>query len=262
MRKAGEQAYRDVRSAQVDVDVTQDMTRRAQDAPPLSEEAPAKAAGRMDRRSKRSRALLREALALEIEAVGIENLTVSGLTERADLNRRTFYSHYRDVYDLVEQCQQEMLDELGELLAQVKGTTLDGLYAALMRGEGWPGAEIVFTFVRDNAQFMSAMLGVKGDPLFQAHLKELVVSQFYERLMTGIDDHVYGTLFNYYVEHSISAQLGVLQRWIETGMKESPAYMARVATALQFIRPGDLYGRPIENEPFALLQLFSGMRGE
>lgn len=217
---------------------------------------------KMDRRSKRSRALLRDALSQEIEETGIENITVSALAERADLNRRTFYTHFKDIPDFISQCQQEILDELAEVLNDIKLSTLDEMYAALKRGEGWPGAEVIFTFMKDNYEFMSAMLGPNGDPAFQLKLSEVVVSQFYDRLMSGIDDVVQKTMFDYYVEYSVSAQLGILILWLQRGAKESPRYMARLATALQFVRPGDLYGRPLENEPFSFLELFAGLVDE
>ncbi|MBQ6524824.1 MAG: TetR family transcriptional regulator C-terminal domain-containing protein, partial [Atopobiaceae bacterium] len=43
-----------------------------------------------------------------------------------------------------------------------------------------------------------------------------------------------------------SAEVGVLVRWLTTGMTESPEIMSRLMTALMFVRPGDLYGRPID----------------
>ena len=53
-------------------------------------------------------------------------------------------------------------------------------------------------------------------------------------------------VFDYYLTFVISAEVGVLVRWLTTGMAESPEIMACMMTALMFVRPGDLYGRPIE----------------
>jgi hypothetical protein len=52
--------------------------------------------------------------------------------------------------------------------------------------------------------------------------------------------------FDYYLTFVISAEVGVLVRWLTTGMTESDGIMARIMTALLFVRPGDLYGRPID----------------
>ena len=40
--------------------------------------------------------------------------------------------------------------------------------------------------------------------------------------------------------------VGMIQRWFERGLTESPEAMARIMTVIAFVRPGDLYGQPID----------------
>lgn len=217
---------------------------------------------KMDRRSVRSRALLRDALTQEIESAGIEHLTVSGLAERADVTRRTFYAHYKDVPELLASYEQELLEELAQLLEEIKYATIDDLYEALKEGNGYPGADRIFAFVKDHASIMRVLLGEKGDLQFQKAFKDLVYDQFVSRLMNGINLSVLGPIFDYYAAYAISAQLGIMQQWLMSDMKESPQEMARIATALMFARPGDLYGHRIEEEPFAILGVIKMLEGE
>ncbi len=210
---------------------------------------------KLDRRSIRTRAKLREALAQETLQHGIEGVTVSSLTERADINRRTFYSHFKDVPDLIDQCETEALQELVAMLDSVKDTSLDELFAALKRGEGYPGAETVFTFLQEHANFMQAMLGPKGDGNLCIRLKDIIWAHLKNRFLKGVDPRVLGPVFNYYVEYNISAVLGVIQRWLATGMQESPKEMGRIVTVIMFVRPGDLYGKPLEEQTFSLFSL-------
>ena len=44
---------------------------------------------------------------------------------------------------------------------------------------------------------------------------------------------------DYYVAFYANAYLGVICRWIETGMEESSEEMARIAVRLLFIKPGE-----------------------
>ena len=55
----------------------------------------------MDRRVRRTRAQLRQALTALLREKDLKDITVRELTDRADVNRGTFYSHYQDVYDMV-----------------------------------------------------------------------------------------------------------------------------------------------------------------
>ncbi len=63
-----------------------------------------------DRRSTRSKNMLRTALAQLIEERGLDVFSVSDLTERADLNRGTFYAHYKDKDDLLHCFEEEIFD--------------------------------------------------------------------------------------------------------------------------------------------------------
>lgn len=71
---------------------------------------------REDRRTRRTRSALQQALvALALER-GYTPLTVEEIAERADVGRATFYTHYRDKDELFEAVVRTLLDELRELL--------------------------------------------------------------------------------------------------------------------------------------------------
>ncbi len=63
--------------------------------------------------------MLRDTLVEVMNEKSIENITVKDLTERADLNRGTFYLHYSDLFDLLEQSENEMIQEMSELLSKI-----------------------------------------------------------------------------------------------------------------------------------------------
>ena len=70
-----------------------------------------------DRRSLRSQRALRQALASELAESGdLSRINVASLTERAGLTRRTFYSHYRDIPDFINQIEDDLLVEIREHL--------------------------------------------------------------------------------------------------------------------------------------------------
>ena len=67
-----------------------------------------------------------------------------------------------------------------------------------------------------------------------------------DRASEGLVPLASGAFFEYYLTFAISAEVGVLVRWLTSGMHESVEVMARIMTALMFVRPGDLYGRKID----------------
>ena len=49
-----------------------------------------------------------------------EKITVTDIVNRADINRSTFYAHYRDIYAVVEEIQDEIVNCSVELLSALK----------------------------------------------------------------------------------------------------------------------------------------------
>ncbi len=66
----------------------------------------------MDRRVERTRNRLRTAVLELAETQDLAELTVHDITRRAGVNRATYYQHYRDKDELIEQTIDELLHEI------------------------------------------------------------------------------------------------------------------------------------------------------
>lgn len=200
----------------------------------------------INRRSRRTRTALRDALAAEIQATGdLSQVTVTAVTDRADVTRRTFYSHYRDIPDLVRCIEDEALEEMRPYVARISETTLDQLKVALDHFEPCPGSIEMLNYFKKNGSYLAALLGDGGDPAFSKRLSDMVREQAHDRVAEGFIVPHADMLVDYYLAFVISAEVGVLVRWLSAGMRESIDFVARMMTAMLFVRPGDLYGRPI-----------------
>ena len=84
-----------------------------------------------DRRFLKNKAIIRRAfIELTIEK-GIENMTITELTKRADINRMTFYSHYDMIEDIFQEFIDDMETELDNLIQQQKKIDYDLLFQLL-----------------------------------------------------------------------------------------------------------------------------------
>lgn len=69
-----------------------------------------------------------------IELIGekksIEAITVGELAERADIAKSTFYNHYSDIYEVAEEFENELIDNLSSVLSEIEAddTTEYGIY--------------------------------------------------------------------------------------------------------------------------------------
>src|SRR5258708_27883336 len=111
-----------------------------------------------DLRVRRTRKLLQQAfIELTVEK-GFAALTVRDITERAMVNRSTFYRHYLDKYDLRDQ----YMNEIHELTAS----------------QDAPGPLNLLKHIQQLAGFYRMMLGPQGDPRFAQRFRQNTEKRF------------------------------------------------------------------------------------
>ncbi|MFI3142256.1 MAG: TetR-like C-terminal domain-containing protein [Clostridia bacterium] len=64
-----------------------------------------------DRRVRRTKKNLRDNLFVLLNAKPINQITVTQLTNLADINRSTFYLYYNDIYDMIDKIHEEIYIE-------------------------------------------------------------------------------------------------------------------------------------------------------
>lgn len=69
-----------------------------------------------DRRVKRTKKLLRDSLFSLLQEKSINEITVTELTDVADINRATFYFYYTDIFDMLDQIQNEAYELFEDVL--------------------------------------------------------------------------------------------------------------------------------------------------
>lgn len=73
---------------------------------------------KQDRRVIRSKMRMREALISLMQEKLFPEITARDITDRADLNRATFYLHYNNVFDLLEELEEETVSEFARMLEE------------------------------------------------------------------------------------------------------------------------------------------------
>lgn len=111
----------------------------------------------------RSREMIQKAflgLLLEKE---IEKISVTDIVNRANLNRGTFYAHYKYPRAVLEQIESEIIDKMLEFLNELNYTNFfHNPMPLLLR---------VASHLEDNLDFYQTLLKTKGSEQFLAKLK-------------------------------------------------------------------------------------------
>lgn len=198
-------------------------------APPLN----------VDPRIARSKQALEEAFVALIEEKGLDAITVGDLCARAGLNRGTFYNHYRDKEALLLELENALLAELTRFEQALRNVELRDLVRFRIAKRPIPFLVELFDSLRAHGPFLHAALGPGGDVSFGPKLRDAICTDL---VMSALNEHYRANptpFVGYYVSFYASAYLGVITRWVETGMQESSEDMARIAMRLLFIKPGE-----------------------
>lgn len=188
-----------------------------------------------DRRTIRTKKMIRSALGELIEEKGFINISVTDLTQRADINRGTFYLHYVDKYDLLEKTEDEIIQEIEEETRHLDSVNMMNIDTT---NEPLPFMVKLFEYFRENSAIIKSILGSKGDPTFDRKIKKFIETNLFEKQKSksfNVDQAVISE--EYFIPYILSADLGVIQHWLEKGMKESPEEMALMLARMSLLGP-------------------------
>jgi AcrR family transcriptional regulator len=159
----------------------------------------------MDRRIKKTQLLLKETLTTLMEQKELRNITVRELTDLANINRGTFYLHYLDIYDMIEQFEEEIVSDLLGIVE--KNSPISADYYIL------PVLIQVIEYLYNDMRFCKAMLGKNGDLQFLEKLKTTMMKQ--TRGSLPINQKKYDeTFIRFLTVFIVSGGAGVFQEWL------------------------------------------------
>ena len=177
-----------------------------------------------DRRVKYTKMILKQTLITLLQQKPVDKITVKEICDLADLNRSTFYAHFKDPHDLLRQIEEELM---GELNTHLKKLTFVG-----DENETFQLMKTIFEYVVDNADLCRALMGEYGDISFQKEIMMIIQEQKMEEWMHH--ERFDPELVEYFTLFSVNGSIGVIQKWLQSGMKKSASEMADLIMKLTY----------------------------
>jgi AcrR family transcriptional regulator len=166
-----------------------------------------------DRRVRRTRRALHEALIALVLERGYERLTVQDVLDRADVGRSTFYAHYRDKEALLTATFDDMREQLRR--------EVDAPAPAGRPDPGRP-AELIFEHAAANRRVYRALCGRQGGSAVQRHLHRMVR----EMVAESLHDYDPALPADVVAEFHAGATLSLLVWWIDRDFPHDPGWLA------------------------------------
>lgn len=139
----------------------------------------------------------------------IDRISIKEITDRAQLNRGTFYVYYKDIYDLLEKTEDELI---AELVLKVRD-----IIPRILREENVEPFLPPLEFYEKYSKFLKILLGVNGDPKFIHKIKTIMKKTLREMLNKEQIPEVKN--MDYMMEFVASAQIGIISLWLANDME-------------------------------------------
>lgn len=172
---------------------------------------------KLDRRKKYTRMVLKDSLMTLLKTKQLSSITVKEICEQADVNRSTFYSHYQDSFNLMEQIEEEIIIDLNTYLNQ---------YNFAKEEESLQMTEKLLEYVASKYDTCQTLLNENNDPSFERRIME-VAQEF---LIKNWTDHhgIDSAISEYAGAFLIGGGVNVMKRWLANNMDRSPKRIAKL----------------------------------
>ncbi len=159
----------------------------------------------------------------------ISQITITEICKRADINRGTFYLHYRDVYHLLECLQEEIYKQTMEIL-----TTKEGLCES-----GGGLTSLLQAFQEQKSLYHLLLLGESGRHLFTRIILEMYTgaisiqptdssiasNKLTEQSKLEMKD------MDYHYTYMVYGAMGVINQWLESGAEQPVEEIAQIISS-------------------------------
>ncbi len=158
-----------------------------------------------DSRVRRTKKLIRQGLTELAKEKSITKITVKELTDLIEINRGTFYLHYKDIFDLVECLEAELYQEFEKIISSI---TIDAVKESPI-----DELERICVFVKKNADLVGTLVGEHGDAQFVNKIGDLTnktVLTLFEEIYPDMNRQRYDFAY----EYCKYGTMGLIYAWL------------------------------------------------
>jgi AcrR family transcriptional regulator len=174
-------------------------------------------------KNRKTKQLIQTSFIQILENKSFESITVGDITKTAQINRGTFYLHYKDKFDLLDQIEQQLFEDLGNHIDE-----LQSRYSSTHTFEKGQEqlAATLFSSIKMHSPILKIFLSDHGRTGFHLRFRDA----FSEKVRFNLEKN---ESFNanlkvpmkYFLSFITSAFLGLIEQWVQNGLDKTPQEM-------------------------------------
>jgi len=162
-----------------------------------------------NKKRKKSQEQIEKIFLQLIQKKNIEEISVSLICEKANLNRSTFYSNYIDIYDLAEKVKQQMEIEFAQF--QLSNNAK----------QDYNGYLNMFRYIKENQIFFKTYFKLE-------EISKSLPTQYRVELAKKYYDNKF---IDYHIEFFRAGLNAIIKKWINNGCIETPEEINEIITS-------------------------------
>ena len=173
-----------------------------------------------DRRTVKTRRAIVDAFAQLLTEKELHKVTVKEITDRADINRGTFYKHYLDVYDVYEKMEQAILIDLGLLVLDLAKLPADQVFTSLIE------------YVDDNRSVFRMMYSPNNTNMLGDKFNRLLEGLFREIESSRSNKNISDITLRYQSNYRSRGCTAIISFWARGNFMEPKDFIINIISSL------------------------------
>ncbi|WIV19398.1 TetR/AcrR family transcriptional regulator [Paenibacillus polygoni] len=178
-----------------------------------------------NRRVVYTKKAIKDSILTLLEEKEIHQITVTDICKRADVNRGTFYAHYKDPHDLLQTMEDELFHKIVKYIDETPVNEYsDSLLLNVLEliSENRALCKILFCRQRDN-KLLDKLIVIAS----KADLEQ-------------ISEEFSKSYSHYYMRYIVCGCIAIVQTWLENDLPESPSEIVKIINSVSTINYNDL----------------------
>ena len=185
-----------------------------------------------DRRVRKSKAAIKKAFIQLLEDSQIERITIRQISDKADINRGTFYLNYDDKYALLEEMEDEQIADLKKLVDIRKVNLAQKTAEEFIEIFSNEVIKKVIIHISENIEFYHAILNLDRTSKIEERITDMILSNI--NYLIGENNTVYGVPDDYYLRYVSGALMSMVKYWVHdenrVSIEELVQYIVTIST--------------------------------
>ncbi|MDZ4992546.1 TetR family transcriptional regulator [Clostridium perfringens] len=173
-----------------------------------------------NRRTLYTKKVIKESLIELLKTKEIHQVTVTDICKKADINRGTFYTHYKDAFDLFQSMEDELFDQILKYIKEIPVEEYNSLL--LLK---------VLELIKENKDLCKVLFCNQRDSSILNRILNIANQIDVDQLFNN-PNLINKTIANYYMRYSVGGCISIIETWLENDLPESPREIVQIINGI------------------------------